>query len=307
MASVTGRVGFLGPEGSFSHEALVSVGVGVSVAYPTIGDVLAAVSDGRVDQGLVPLENAIEGTVSATIDGLVFDHDLVIVREIVMPIHLHLMARPGVQLNDITRVASYSHALGQVRHFLQRLPGARTEPTASTSQAALDTAASSEPWAAVGSRLAASLFGLSLVAEDIEDHPGNATRFVLVGRQSVAAPTGHDRSLVVCFQDADRPGSLYGILGRFAARDINLTKLESRPTKTGLGDYCFVIEFDGHVSDDIVADCLVDVQAHLVRVKFLGSYPVTGDEAKEKRGDVDQRRARAREWMEDIRRRVTES
>ncbi len=299
-----GRIGFLGPEGSFSHEALRVLGDCEATSFATIGDVLAAVSEGRVDQGLVPLENAIEGTVSATIDGLVFDHDLVIVRELVIPIHLHLLARSGVVPADVTRVASYTHALGQVRHFLQRLPNARVETTASTSQAAAETAASEEPWAAVGSRLAAEIFGLEVIADNIEDHPGNATRFVLVSRGSLAAPTGHDRSLVVCFQDADRPGSLYGILGRFAARDINLTKLESRPTKTGLGDYCFVIEFDGHVSDEIVADCLVDVQAHLVTVKFLGSYPVTGEGSKEKRSDVEDRRRHARAWMDGLLERI---
>ncbi|MDE3223346.1 MAG: ACT domain-containing protein, partial [Acidobacteriota bacterium] len=134
--------------------------------------------------------------------------------------------------------------------------------------------------------------------------PENATRFVVVGREQVAAPTGHDRTSIVCFQDADRPGSLYGILGRFAARDINLTKLESRPTKRGLGDYCFVIEFEGHVADDVVADCLVDLQAHLARVKFLGSYPVVGAGAVDRRAEVADARASAASWMGEIRARI---
>ncbi len=118
-------------------------------------------------------------------------------------------------------------------------------------------------------------------------------------------PTGHDRTTIVCFQDADRPGSLYAILGRFAARDINLTKLESRPTKRGLGDYCFVIEFEGHVADDVVADCLADLQAHLARVKFLGSYPVTGDDATDRREEVVEARRSADEWIKEIRSRIT--
>jgi prephenate dehydratase len=297
------RVGYLGPEGSFSHEAVSTIDDVDAIACDSLTDLLGAVADGTLDQGLVPLENAIEGTVSATIDGLVFDHDLVIEREIVIPIRLHLLARPGVALGDVTKVRSYVHALAQCRGFLHSLD-ATVEQTTSTSQAAREVAESVQPWAAVASSLAGELFGLVSLASEIEDHPGNATRFVLVGRDVVAAPTGHDRTTIVCFQDADRPGSLYGILGRFAARDINLTKLESRPTKRGLGDYCFVIEFEGHVADDVVADCLADLQAHLARVKFLGSYPVTGVEASDRREEVAEARKSATEWIAGIRSRV---
>ena len=299
----TPRVGFLGPDGSFSHEAIASLGVVDAVARETIADLLAGVADGSLDLALAPLENAIEGTVSATIDGLVFDYDLYIEREVVLPIHLHLLARPGVALGEVTTVWSYVHALGQCRQFLGYL-SARTEQTTSTSQAARLVAESSEPWAAVGSALAGELFSLVQVASDIEDHEGNATRFVVVGRDSIAPPSGNDRTTIVCFQDADRPGSLYGILGRFAARDINLTKLESRPTKRGLGEYCFVIEFEGHVADDLVADCLADLQAHLARVKFLGSYPVEGESATRRRDEVLGARAQAAAWIDDLRRRV---
>src|SRR5579863_3736778 len=302
MANV--RIGYLGPEGSFSHEAVSTMDGVDAVACDTLADLLASVADGTLHQGLVPLENAIEGTVSATIDGLVFDHDLVIVQEIVIPIRLHLLARPGVSLKDVTNVRSYVHALAQCRSYLHDLD-VTIEQTSSTSQAAREVAQSDEPWAAVASALAGELFGLVAVATDIEDHPGNATRFVVVGRERVAAPTGHDRTTIVCFQDADRPGSLYGILGRFAARDINLTKLESRPTKRGLGDYCFVIEFEGHVADDVVADCLADLQAHLTRVKFLGSYPVTGAEASDRREEVVEARRSADDWIRQIRSRIS--
>jgi prephenate dehydratase len=300
----TARIGYLGPEGSFSHEAVSTMENVEVVACDTVADVLESVEASTLDQGLVPLENAIEGTVSATIDGLVFDHDLVIVREIVIPIRLHLLARPGVTLEQVTNVRSYVHALAQCRTFLHTL-NATTEQTTSTSQAAREVAQSTEPWAAVASTLAGEHFGLVALATDIEDHADNATRFVLVGRTTVAAPTGHDRTTIVCFQDADRPGSLYGILGRFAARDINLTKLESRPTKKGLGDYCFVIEFEGHVADDVVADCLADLQAHLARVKFLGSYPVTGVDATDRREEVAAARKSAAAWIDDIRSRIT--
>lgn len=301
MAKV--RIGYLGPQGSFSHEAVASLDDVEAVACASIPELLAMVADGTVDQGVAPLENAIEGTVSATIDGLVFDHDLVIEREIVIPIRLHLLARPGVTLDEVTTVWSYVHALAQCRNYLHHL-GATIEQTTSTSQAASEVAKSYEPWAAVASHMAGELFDLVPLASDIEDHAGNATRFVVVGRDAVAPPTGHDRTTIVCFQDADRPGSLYGILGRFAAREINLTKLESRPTKLGLGDYCFVIEFEGHVADDVVADCLADLQAHLARVKFLGSYPVTGEHAEDYREVVVQARKSAAEWIESIRSRI---
>jgi prephenate dehydratase len=297
------RVGYLGPEGSFSHEAVTSLLDVVPVAVDTIPDLLLGVSDGTLDRALVPLENAIEGTVSATLDGLIFDHDLFIENEIVLAIHLHLLAREGIELEQITTVLSYVHALAQCRGYLSAL-GVGTEQTASTSQAARRVADSDEPIAAIGSALAGSIFGLVALARDVEDHPENATRFVIVGRDEVAAPSGHDRTTIVCFQDADRPGSLYAILGRFAARDINLTKLESRPTKRGLGDYCFVIEFEGHVADDLVADCLADLQAHLASVKFLGSYPVTGEAAGEIRADVIDARRASREWVESLRRRI---
>ena len=297
------RTGYLGPEGSFSHDAVATMENVSPVACESLVDLLSSVADASLDQGLVPLENAIEGTVSASIDGLVFDHELVIVREIVIPIRLHLLARPGVAAQDLTGVRSYVHALAQCRGYLHQL-NVEISQTTSTSQAAREVADSQESWAAVASALAGDLFGLVALATDIEDHPDNATRFVVVGRERVAAPTGHDRTTIVCFQDADRPGSLYAILGRFAARDINLTKLESRPTKRGLGDYCFVIEFEGHVADDVVADCLADLQAHLARVKFLGSYPVTGLDATDRREAVAEARRSADEWITEIRSRI---
>lgn len=300
---ISTRVGFLGPEGSFSHEAVMTLPGVEPVAGDSIPDLLQAVADGTVARALLPLENAIEGTVSATIDGLVFDHDLFIENELVLPIRLQLLARRETSLASVTTVWSYVHALAQCRDYLHSL-GVETKQTTSTSQAAREVAGSTEPFAAVGSSVAGELFGLVALAVDIEDHPGNATRFVVVGRDEIAAPTGHDRTTIVCFQDADRPGSLYGILGRFAARDINLTKLESRPTKRGLGDYCFVIEFEGHVADDVIADGLADLQAHLARVKFLGSYPVTGENAADRREEVAASRRGADEWIRAVRARI---
>ncbi len=305
--STVRRVGFFGPVGTFTHEAVATLGDDLdAIPFPTIADVLDAVANGDVEVGVVPIENAIEGTVSATIDGLLFDHDLLIEREIVIPIRLHLMARDGVTLDEVTEVWSYSHALAQCRKFMSSLPGVQVANVGSTADAARAVSQSDAPVAALASRAAASTYGLHILAEDVEDADDNETRFVVVGRSRVPRPTGHDRTSIVCFQDADRPGSLYGILGRFAARDLNLTKLESRPTKRGLGDYCFVIEFDGHVADDVIADCLADLQAHLARVKFLGSYPVTGEAAVTRRDEVGAARASARAWIHEIRSKVSD-
>ena len=224
---------------------------------------LDAVARGEVELGFVPIENGIEGTVSATIDGLIHDVDLHIQREVVMDIHLHLMARPGTALDDIRSVSSYPHALAQCQKYLaQELPEAEQRAANSTADAArLLGESGSADEAAIAPRLAAERYGLVVLAEDVEDHPDNQTRFVLVAKTRIPKPTGHDKTSIVCFQRADHPGSLHGILGQFAARNINLTKLESRPTKQGLGDYCFVIDLSGHVGDEVVADCLRDLHA----------------------------------------------
>jgi prephenate dehydratase len=296
----------LGPAGTFSHEAALALGEQATsiVAFPSILDVLDAVSSGGVDRAIVPIENAIEGTVSATMDGLVFDHELVIQHEIVLPIRLHLMAREGVTRAEVAVVTSYAHALAQCRKFLTATGFSELLNVASTAEAAQLVAGSSTPMAAIASRVAAETYGLSIIESNIEDHEDNETRFVVVGRSQVPAPTGHDRTTIVCFQDDDHPGSLYGILGRFAARDLNLTKVESRPTKRGIGDYCFIVEFEGHIADDLVADCLTDLQAHMTRVKFLGSYPVTGAAADRRREEVSTARVEATAWVNELRGRV---
>jgi prephenate dehydratase len=302
------RLGFLGPVGTFTHEAALTVGVPGATLVPlgSIADVLEGVADQSLNVGIVPIENAIEGTVSATIDGLLFDHHLLIQHEVVLPISLHVMARAGVAIDEVRVLQTYSHAAAQCRRYLSSLKGVHVEHVASTADAARLVAASDQPVAAIASEVAATTYGLAILQRDVEDYADNETRFVVVGRDHVSPPSGHDRTAIVCFQDADRPGSLYGILGRFAARDLNLTKLESRPTKRGLGEYCFVIEFDGHLADDVVADCLADLQAHLTRVKFLGSYPVTGAVAASRRDEVVAARHKAQEWIGDLRALISE-
>lgn len=303
--SAARTISYFGPASTFTEEALRTQADLVDFDHrplDSIGDVLADVASGVCDFGFVPLENAIEGTVNVTIDGLLFDVELRIVREVILDIHLHLLAPAGVALGDVTEVRSYPHALAQCRRFLsERLRGATTVAAASTAEAARSVAeAGLGTVAAISSAIAASTYGLSVLAHAIEDHPENQTRFVLVARRGVPVPTGHDRTAIVCFQDADRPGSLYGILGQFAARGINLTKLESRPTKRGLGEYCFVVEFDGHVADPVVADCLAELAASVAKVKFLGSYPVDGLVAETSRAARSEARDDARSWVTDL-------
>jgi len=302
-------VAYFGPAATFTHEALLTQAdlAGAELRpFGTITAVLEAVANGQVDLGFVPIENAIEGTVSATIDGLIFDVDLFIQREVVLDIHLHLMARPGTALADITRVSSYPHALAQCQKFLAlTLPSAEQVAANSTADAARvlgeSAAADGPPAAAIAPRLAAERYGLSILAEDVEDHPENQTRFVAVARRLVPKATGHDKTSIVCFQHADHPGSLHGILGQFAARNINLTKLESRPTKQGLGDYCFVIDLSGHLGDEVIADCLRDLHASLAGVKFLGSYPAAGAQSVVARREADAAGQAADEWLVGLR------
>ncbi|MBS1836252.1 MAG: prephenate dehydratase [Actinobacteria bacterium] len=300
------RVAFLGPVGTFTEQALhrePDLAASELVALPTMGDVLFAVHEGEVDLGVVPIENAIEGTVNATIDTLAFDVDLVIQRELVEPVSLHLLAKPGTAVTAIRQILSIPVAAAQCRSWIRANVGGVEVTTAnSTAEAAETCARLDDPTvAAIANARAAEVYGLDRIASDIESHPENRTRFVVVARSGIPAPTGHDKTSLVVYQRADRPGSLLAILQEFAARSINLTLLLSRPTKTSLGEYCFFIELDGHVADEVVADCLRSLRASQSDVKFLGSYPAAGDEGAAVRAEVDASQQEALDWMASLR------
>ncbi|MGQ0616401.1 MAG: prephenate dehydratase [Acidimicrobiia bacterium] len=302
-------IAYLGPPGTFCEEALLTqpdLAAGELVDLPSITDVLEAVASGDVDLAVVPLENAIEGAVTVTSDTLAFDADLVIQREIVIPVQLDLLALPGATLSGIERVISIPVAAAQCRAFVRKeLPGTSPVASNSTAEAARLLAASGDlAVAAISNPLAAALYGLEVLARDIEDHPGNKTRFGLVARDGVPAATGHDKTSIVVFQRADAPGSLLGILQEFAARAINLTNLHSRPTKRGLGDYCFLIDLEGHISDEVVADALRNLKSKQADVKFLGSYPAAGAHGEDRRRDADEKWRAADSWIAELRRHV---
>ncbi len=308
-------VAFLGPLGTFTEAALLTqpdLAEAELLPLATFTDVLDAVESGLADLGFVAIENSIEGTVNVSQDSLAFTHDLLIQREVVLDVHLALLVVPGVTLEQIKRVVSFPVASAQCRTFLNReLPGVEVQAANSTAEAArLLGEHRWEDTAAIGPALAGRLYGLEALAEAIEDHEGNQTRFVLVSRPDagIPAPTGHDKTTVVVYQRANVPGSLISILQEFAARRINLSKLESRPTKSGgLGDYCFVIDAEGHISEELMADCLRDLHAKQGGVKFLGSYPAAGAAAEAARSHADERWRAADDWVTSLRARVRPS
>ncbi len=307
------KIGYLGPSGTFTEQALISqvdLTSAEHVPFRTVPDVLDAVQSGEVKLGVVPIENSIEGMVNFTQDALVFDYDLFIQREIVLDIRHSLLGAPGARLSDIGVLASIPVATAQCHAWLRReLRHVSVLPASSTAEAARmvgeRVAAGDTSWAAIAPASAANPHALSVLAEQIADHESNQTRFVLVGRDTVPPRSGHDRTAIVVYQRADEPGSLISILQEFAARRINLSHLSSRPTKHGgLGDYCFIIYADGHIEDELLADALRELRAKQGNVKFLGSYPAAGAEAHTAREHADERWKEADDWIATLRKRV---
>jgi len=301
------RIAFLGPFGTFTEQALrtqADLAACDLAPYRNVPEVLDAVTNGDADYGFVPIENSIEGMVNFTLDALAFDHDLLITREVVLDIHLCLAALPGTSLADVTEIRSIPVATAQCHRFIaQQVSHASVVPASSTAAAAESVSQTlgrgdSPTIAAIAPRVAAERYGLEILADSIEDHGDNQTRFVLVSRGEVPGPTGHDRTALVVYQRADEPGSLISILQEFAARRLNLSNLISRPTKHGgLGDYCFILFAEGHVGDDLLADAMRALHAKQALVKFFGSWPRADEQAHEARSHADDRWRQADDWV----------
>jgi prephenate dehydratase len=271
------RVGYLGPSGTFAEEALrASAPFAVEeVAFPTVWETVMAVQEGAVDQAVVPIENSLEGSVTSTLDTLVGEAlDVRIVAEVVRPIVHCLIARPGVSLADVARVISHPQALAQCGRFLRsRLPGVATEVSGSTAEAVRTALASSESVAAIGTRLAADLYGGSVLVSGVEDRDDNLTRFVWLAPFGVASHGVANKTSVVFWGFNDQsPGALVAVLRELADRDVNLTKIESRPRRVQLGHYMFFADIDGAEDDPAVRDALAGLAQRVETLRVLGSY-----------------------------------
>jgi prephenate dehydratase len=275
------RLGFLGPPGTYTHAALLasprSAGA-EAVAFGSERATILAAATGEVTAALVPIENALEGGVNVTLDTIVLDAPGVrIVGEEVLPVSHMLIARKGVALGDLTAVTSHPQALAQCRRFLtETLGGVRTVGAPSTAEAVRIVAGGDEPWAAIGTPTAAGLFGAVVLAEGIEDEPGNETRFVWVSAAS--APFGAlttvptKTSVVFHGPGDDSPGWLVRCLSEISSRDINLSRIESRPRKERLGHYLFLVDLEGAADDAPVAAAIDGLHTHCDVVRVLGSY-----------------------------------
>jgi len=285
------RVGYLGPAGTFSHEALMAApGAEAFELAPqaTVHDTVLAVQEGRVDRALVPIENSLEGSVNATLDALAGEtSDVAIVGELVHPVRHCLVAREPVELDAVRTVVSHAQATGQCARFIRsHLARATVIAAPSTAEAVRMVAdgrlGGDGPAAALGTRLAADLYGCAVLVDGVEDEPGNATRFVWLARRGTAdapepdvAPAGAAWKTTLVFWGAgtDAPGWLVRCLSEFAFRGINLTRIESRPRREALGRYMFFVDLEGRDADTAVADAVEGLRAQAGVVRVLGSYP----------------------------------
>jgi prephenate dehydratase len=298
------RAAYLGPEGTNSHEALLAAGLEADcIGFPTVGAVVTAIQRGSADRGLVPIENSREGGVGATLDALVFDApDVEIVGELVHRVTYCLAAAEAIAPDEVRTVHSHPQATGQCARFLaEQLPGAAIVAAASTADAVRAVAQEealpgAPPHAAIGSRHAATLYGATLLAEGIEDDAGNATRFAWLGRAgtdpdpsdsppgaraepaSLASAAGTTiKTALVFWGGGDlAPGWLVSCLTEFSSRAINLTRIESRPRRVGLGHYMFFCDLEGAASNPDVAAAIAGLRGHCEAVRVLGSFPAAG-------------------------------
>lgn len=303
-------VAYLGPPGTFTETAARLITPGTPELEPRgdIMDVLWAVEAGEVPRGVVPIENTLEGSVTATLDALAFETELLIEAELELTIELVLAAPAGLGLGDIEAVYSHPVALGACRRWLSsQLPDAERVQATSTARAA-EIVAERGGAAAVANPLAAERYGLEVLADGLADTSTNTTRFVVAGTR-LPPPTGWDKTSMVVFIEENRPGALLQLLEIFAERDLNLTKIESRPTKAELGEYCFFLDVEGHLVDERVGDALAAVKRTHRDVKILGSYRRSGARNTEEADRIaadDRAYREAAEWLAGWRERVDE-
>lgn len=277
----TVSIAFLGPEGTYSDEAarIFADRMGVEAQFvecPSFNTVFESVDGGRCDFGVVPTENSIEGAVTSTLDNFAFNSDANILGEQVISIHHCLLKKPGASMADVTTIASHPQGLAQCRRYIaENFPGLKAVSTSSTAESAR-LAAEDEHVVGIANEFAARLYGAEVVQRDIEDHFGNETSFALIaprGSAPVFTGTKYKTSLAL-FLQSDRSGALFMILSEFAYGGINLTRIQSRPTKRALGDYMFFIDIEGSLYDPNVQTALNCLKLKLRNVKVLGSYPV---------------------------------
>lgn len=270
-------MGYLGPAGTFSHCAASiykkkhPVHLKPSPAFTILVD---AVAKKEIDIAIVPVENSIEGAVGIVLD-LLSDHATInIIAELLLPVTHRLLVSPGRSLKEITRVISHPQAIGQCRCWLtQHLPQADIIETASTALAASTVAQSKEPWAAIGTAVSENLYNLHCLAQNINDYANNTTRFLIIATETVPVCNNYAYKTSIEFTLLHQPGALYKVLGEFSQRDINLTRIESRPTKTELGRYRFFIDFTGHQDEQPVSKLLSILKQQVRSLRVLGSYP----------------------------------
>jgi len=304
------RYAYLGPAGTFTEAALLAclreLGADTSaelVPYTSVGAALDSVRAASTVAAMVPLENSVEGSVSATLDELAFGSALVIRRELHLPVSFALLGRPGTALGDVRTVASHPHAQPQCRRWLSaNLPDAEWVAAASNADAAR-LVGQGRFDAALAGAFAAQVYGLEILADQVHDVSGAETRFVLVSAPVSPEPsTGSDKTSLVLVIGKDHPGALLEILTEFAVRGINLTRIESRPTGGGIGDYFFSVDAEGHIDESRVGEALIGLHRICADVRFLGSYPrADGARPTLRRGVSDAEYSQAQAWLARIR------
>lgn len=281
MHEHTRKVAYLGPPGTWSElAALAFDGEGATLLpLASTSAVVSAVETGLADTGVLPIENSLEGAVGTTLDLLIHETDLQIAAEVVVPIRHMLLVNPGTTLGDIQVLRSHPQSLGQCRRFIERVLPKATTAASLSNTAAVEEILGQAHMAAISTPRAAELYPVALLARDIQDKTANATRFVVLANDD-SAPTGDDKTSIAFSVPQNAPGSLSNVLQEFAAREINMAKLESRPARERLGQYIFLCDLEGHRSDAHIAAALRCVRAKTDWLKLFGSYPRFNDERR---------------------------